>query len=224
MVIDTLVLAMTARWSAEEAIKPTFSYLITALCQSTLLPGSTSLTEIPSSQLAAALVLSSIADLVTDDQRLIKLNRAIALHRLLVIFISSNSAYYVILPCLRILKQCLITPGLESFQRCFEAEGGFALLGRTLGPIWREDIQELVFDTLVNPDQRDGSLVCSAMVPVLTAAMEMLLAAAGETEDTGRPTHTRSRSGTVTSVRSITITPLVPGKLLTPQNRKELNM
>lgn len=206
MVVDTLMLALAARWSAEEAIKPTFSYLITALCQSTPILGSTSLTEAPPSQQAAALVLAAVAGLVEDTPRLIKLNRAIALHRLLVIFISSNPAYYVIIPCLRILKLCLTTSGLESFVRSFEAEGGFALLGRTLGPIWREDVQELVFAMLVDPEQREGPLVCSSMVPVVTAGMETLLQAAAETDDSVRPTHGRTRSGTITSVRSMTIT------------------
>lgn len=213
MIIDTLVLAMTSRWSAEEAIKPTFSYLIAALCQPSLVLGTVSLNEIPPSQLPASLVLRAIADLVEDNQRLIKLNRAIALHRLLVIFISSNSAYYVIIPCLQILKQCLTTPGLESFQRSFEGEGGFALLGRTLGPIWRNDIHDLVFDMLINPEQRDGPLVSSAMVPVVTAALESLLSAVGDGEEITRPTHGRSRSGTGTSIRNIAITPLVSGKL-----------
>lgn len=33
LAVDTLKLALTTRWSAEDAIKPTFSYLVSALCQ-----------------------------------------------------------------------------------------------------------------------------------------------------------------------------------------------
>lgn len=210
--VDTLRVALVSRWSAEEAIKPTFSYLITALCQAGSMAGA-SATEPPPYQQPAALVLSTLADLMEDQQRLIKLTRAVALHRLLVIFISSNSSYYVILPCLRILKACLSTPGLESFQRLFEDEGGFALLGRTLGPMWRRDIEDLVFECLIDPEQRDGPLTCAVMVPVLTAAIESLLSGSGDTEETARPTHGRTRSGTVTSVKSISITPLVTSEI-----------
>lgn len=32
--VDTLKLALTTRWSSEDAIKPVFSYLVSALCQS----------------------------------------------------------------------------------------------------------------------------------------------------------------------------------------------
>lgn len=34
LVVDTLQLALAVRWSAEDAIKPVFSYLVSALCQS----------------------------------------------------------------------------------------------------------------------------------------------------------------------------------------------
>lgn len=217
LVIGALKQALIARWSAEEAIKPTFSFLITALCQSGPVYGTSPSDDPPPSQQAAALVLECMADLMDDPTRLIKLNRAIALHRLLVIFISSNTAYYVIEPCLRMLKACLTTAGLESFQRSFEGEGGFALLGRTLGAIWKESIQAVVLDSIIDPDQRDGPLVCVAMVPVLTAAIETLLAAAGESDTAApAPPHTRTRSGTITSVRSITITPLVIGRFSVP--------
>lgn len=34
LAIDTLKLTLTSRWSAEEALKPIFSFLVSALCQS----------------------------------------------------------------------------------------------------------------------------------------------------------------------------------------------
>lgn len=34
LAVDTLQLALAVRWSAEDAIKPVFSYLVSALCQS----------------------------------------------------------------------------------------------------------------------------------------------------------------------------------------------
>lgn len=34
LAVDTLQLALSVRWSAEDAIKPVFSYLVCALCQS----------------------------------------------------------------------------------------------------------------------------------------------------------------------------------------------
>jgi hypothetical protein len=49
------------------------------------------------------------AEVAQDATRLIKLNKAIALHRLLVVFISSNPAYYVVIPSLEMLEQCLST-------------------------------------------------------------------------------------------------------------------
>lgn len=214
MLVDTLSIALTARWSGEDAIKPTFSYLVSALCQNNAVFGLGSMTDPPPSQLAASLTLASLVDLLRDEQRLVKLNRAIALHRLLVIFISSNSAYYVIIPCLQILQLCLSTPGLESFQRSFEGEGGFALIGRTLGPVWRRDLQELVWSMLVDESSDKTALLCVPLITTVTSAMESLLVNATETDDsTVRPSAAmgRTRSGTVTSIRSIAITPVSNG-------------
>jgi hypothetical protein len=161
------------------------------------------MTDPPPSQAPAALILDMIADVASDHHRLIKLNRSIALHRLLVIFISSNSAYYVILPCLKLLEQCLTTPGLESFQRSFEGEGGFALLARTLGPIWREDIQAAVFRVCIGPDEAN-------LVAALMAAVEAMLQSAGDSDDNGtRPSTPRTRSATITSIRSINMSPAI---------------
>lgn len=212
-VVNTLCLVLRSRWSADDAIKPTFSFLVTGLCQINPTHTLMSPTEAPPSLVPASLVLTGMAELVKDPARLIKLNRSIALHRLLIIFISSNTAYYVVIPCLQILKLCFTTPGLESFQRSFENEGGFTLLARSLGPIWRADIQSLVFGSLYDPEQDKGAMICSGMVPVVTAAIETLLSTAMDSDDSSRPAHGRTRSGTVTSIRSISITALPSGEL-----------
>jgi hypothetical protein len=215
MLVDTLAIALTARWSGEDAIKPTFSYLVSSLCQNNAAMGLSSMTEAPTPQLAGSMILASLVELLKDETRLVKLNRAIALHRLLVIFISSNSAYYVVIPCLQILQLCLSTPGLESFQRSFEGEGGFALLARTLGSIWREDVQQLVWKMMVDDDSDKSALACSSLVPTVTAAIEYLLSTALEGDDgkqSPAPAIGRTRSGTVTSIRSIALTAVNTGK------------
>jgi hypothetical protein len=155
-----------------------------------------------------------IADLAENQQRLVKLNRSIALHRLLVIFISSNSAYYVVLPCLKLLEHCLTTPGLETFQRSFEGEGGFALLARTLAPIWREDIQAAIFRMCIGPDQARSALLCPNFVAALMAAVEAVLVTAGEADGSSvRPSTASTRSETITPVRSINMTPTITSLL-----------
>lgn len=194
------------------SIKPVFSYLVSALCQGSgsfaaILP-----TEPPPSQAPAALILQMIADLAGQPARLVKLNKSLALHRLLVIFISSNSAFYVIVPCLEILERCLSTPGMDSFQRSFEAEGGFALLARTLGSCWRDDIQDCVFRMMLGlqKDKRDkdkDTLACPSLVSTVLSALDFLLQSAGEDET--RPMVGRTQSGTVTTMRSVAMTPLV---------------
>lgn len=201
-----------------DSIKPVFSYLVSALCQGasaslpslmtgfTPLPG-VSTTEPPASQAPAAQILTMIAELASDAARLVKLTKSLALHRLLIIFISSNSAYYVIVPCLDILEKCLTTPGLESFQRSFETEGGFALLARSLGPVWRDDIQGYIFRSMLGPsDDKKDTLHCQALVSTVLAALEHLLQASSE--DDARPTPLRTRSGTITSIRSVALTPI----------------
>lgn len=151
-----------------------------------------------------------IAELCSNTQRLVKLNKALALHRLLVVFISSNSAYYVVLPSLGILERCLTTPGLESFQRSFETEGGFALLARTLPAMWRTDLQESIFRILLGPGEGKTALQCPPVLSTVTSALEQLYQNAGDTEETSsRPAHGRTRSGTLTSVRSINMSPLI---------------
>lgn len=164
--------------------------------------------EAPPSRLPAALTLAMMAEISADSLRLVKLNRTVALHRLLVIFISSNSGYYVVLPCLDILHNCLSTPGLESFERSFEGEGGFALLARTLAPIWRDDIRVRVMRMIAGPDgDASSGLQCSSMVSSLFAALEALLQTATEAEpEANSPTPRRRRSSTIGSLRSLNMT------------------
>lgn len=206
VVVDTLKLVLIARWSGEDAIKPIFSYLVSSLCQSSssVYPSSAN-NEPPPSQAPAAQILDMIARLSHNGQRLVKLTRSIALHRLLVIFISSNSAPYVITPCLDILERCLLTSGLESFQRSFEAEGGFALLARTLGAVWTSDMQARILRMLTGPGSADGkTLQCPALVSTLLSALDCLLQVGQISDDPFRP----SRRGSISSMRSVTMTPL----------------
>jgi hypothetical protein len=173
----------------------------------------------PPLQVSAAQILAMISELSSQPSRLQKLNKSLALHRLLIIFISSNSAFYVIVPCLEILQNCLITPGLEAFQRNFEAEGGFALLARTLGSCWRDDVQKLVFEMMLGPKTaEDGkestTLACGQLVSTVLAALDWLLQASAEGGDEVRPALTgRTRSGTITSIRSVTLTQINTGEL-----------
>ena len=207
VVVDTLKLVLIARWSGEDAIKPIFSFLVSSLCQSSssVYPPAIN-NEPPPSQAPAAQILAMIAGLSHNGQRLVKLTRSIALHRLLVIFISSNSAPYVITPCLDILERCLLTSGLESFQRLFEAEGGFALLARTLGALWTGDMQARILRMLTGPVSADGkTLQCPALVSTLLAALDCLL----QSDDPFRP----SRRGSISSIRSVTMTPLTTSEL-----------
>lgn len=130
-------------------------------------------------QYPAALILTMLADLLTNAKRLTKLNKAISLHRLLVIFLQSNPAPFVTVPCVDILSLCLSTPGLDSFQRQFEAEGGFALLAKTLAPTWNAHIQEMVFGMLFGPTGPAGaSLACPPAIASVMAALDTLLQSA----------------------------------------------
>ncbi|KAK4689020.1 hypothetical protein P7C73_g1097, partial [Tremellales sp. Uapishka_1] len=203
VVVDSLRLVLVARWSAEDCIKPVFSYLVSALCQSNVSFSHVATSEIPPSQVPASLIAVMLAELVENHSRLLKLNKILPLHRLLVIFLSSNPAYHVVFPCLKVVEQCVFTPGLESFQRAFEAEGGFALLARTLAPLWRDDIQAIVFRMLLGTEENSTSLVCPAAISCLLAALENLLQA-GE-EESSRPMQGRTRSGTITSIKSIAL-------------------
>lgn len=171
--------------------------------------------EAPPAQSAASLILAMIADLSHHKPRLLKLNKALALQRLLVIFISSNSAYYVILPCLDILERCLVTPGMENFQRSFEAEGGFALLARTLGPMWRADVQAAVFRMLVGTQADRSGLQCSPLLSSVLSGLDSLLQVTSESEDTpSRLTFGRTKSDALMSARSAAFA-LSPGRLFT---------
>lgn len=148
-----------------------------------------------------------LADILTNSKRLTKLNKAISLHRLIVIFLQSNPAPFVAIPCLDILASCLSTPTLESFQRQFEAEGGFALLAKTLAPIWNTHIQDTVLGMLFGPTgSAAASLACPPAIASLMAALESLLqsAAGGGGGDDGL-----ARSvGSLSSQKRLPITPL----------------
>ncbi|WOO83333.1 Beige 1 [Vanrija pseudolonga] len=206
LAVDTLKLALTSRWSAEEGIKPVFSYLVSALCQNVAPAYLIPTAEPTAAQLPAALILQMMAELLTAPKRLTKLNKAVSLHRLIVVLLQSNPAPFVAIPCLDILKLCLSTPGLESFQRSFETEGGFALLARTLAPIWQDHIQETVFAIVLGKDGMQGSaLACPPAIASLTTALETLLQTANEAAD-GARSSTLGKS--VGSVRSLAATPL----------------
>lgn len=186
MAVATLKTTLTARWSAEDALKPTFAYLVSALCQSECccsvaqifcLTSDTPPAELapsaePSaSQLPAALILDMIAELLTP-KRTIKLAKAISLPRLLVIFLQTNQAPYVVVPCLSIVQKCLATPRLDSsFQQKFESEGGFILLARSLAPNWDDAIQKTVF-AILGPGE---SLAHPNMIVIIMAALDLLL-------------------------------------------------
>ncbi|BEI85638.1 hypothetical protein CcaverHIS002_0510390 [Cutaneotrichosporon cavernicola] len=175
LAVNTLRLVLTSRWSAEDGIKPVFSYLVSALCQ---LPSSTYIvpTEPTSAQYPAALILTMLADVLKNAKRLTKLNKAISLHRLLVIFLQSNPTPFVVVPCTDILALCLSTPSHDSFQRHFEAEGGFVLLAKTLAPIWNAHIQDTVFGMLFGPTGTAGaSLACPPVIASVLAALDALL-------------------------------------------------
>ncbi|WVQ96281.1 hypothetical protein IAU59_003385 [Kwoniella sp. CBS 9459] len=217
-VVDALRQALEARWSGEDAIKPVFSYLVSALCQNNMSFTLNPSNEPPPYQVPAALILNMIASLCADKSRIIKVNRSLALHRLLVIFLSSNSAYYVVVPCLELLERCMITPGLESFHRSFESEGGFALLANTLAPIWRSDVQASVVRIMLGPEKdkekEAKSLQSPAMVTCLLAALDTLLQQAGEADEPGfMPSlQGRRRSSTITSLKAAaTLSPIVTG-------------
>ncbi|WVF68754.1 hypothetical protein IAT40_003526 [Kwoniella sp. CBS 6097] len=220
-VVDALRLALEARWSGEDAIKPVFSYLVSALCQNNMSFTLNPSNEPPPYQVPAALILSMIASLCSEKSRIIKVNRSLALHRLLVIFLSSNSAYYVVIPCLELLERCMTTSGLESFQRSFESEGGFALLANTLAPIWRFDIQTSVVKIMLGPEKEkeSKSLQSPAMVACLLAALDTLLQQAGEADEPGfMPSlQGRRRSSTITSLKAAaTLSPIITGSDSSP--------
>ncbi|KAL7420576.1 Beige protein-like 1 [Cryptotrichosporon argae] len=207
--VDALKLILISRWSSEDGLKPVFSYLVSALCQgnASAVIGSTSDLAPTPTQLPAAIIFSMIAELLHNPARLAKLNKSLSLHRLLVIFLSSNPAAHVAIPSLDIIACCLTTPGLEGFQRSFEAEGGFALLARTLAPLWNAQVQEKVVKMLLGKEGATAShLACPAALPSLTSALDYLLQAAGE-GDMRRPSLSRTVTGTTLPGR-LDVTPM----------------
>lgn len=109
---------------------------------------------------------------ILTPKRAVKLAKAISLPRLLVIFLQSNQAPFVVLPCLTIVEKCLATPRLDpSFQNKFEQEGGFVILARSLAPLWDDVVQKQVFKVLGPED----SLACPGAIAIIMAALEFLL-------------------------------------------------
>jgi hypothetical protein len=169
LAVATLRLFLTSRWSIEEAVKPVFAFLVSSLC-------SNSAPEPTGPQRAGAMVIQMMAEVLRSPKLLVKLNKALSLNRLLVVFLQSNPAAYVVLPCLDIVASCLSTPGLESFQRSFESEGGFTLLAKTLAPIWSASVQETVFRILFGSVGPAGAaLVCPPIIPTILTAVDVLL-------------------------------------------------
>lgn len=214
--VATLRLALVSRWSAEESIKPIFAYLVSALCQSgycfkgsadppDVAPAELITTAQPTqSQLPASLILDMMADVLHNQKRLVKLNKSLSLHRLLVVFLQSNPAPFVAYPCLDILAHCLSTPGLESFQRSFESEGGFALLAKVLAPIWNDAVQETIFRMVFGDTGPAGaSLACPPAMQSLMTALDALLQAATDTAGGGMG---NSMSRSIGSIRSLAMT------------------
>ncbi|WWC96475.1 hypothetical protein V866_003343 [Kwoniella sp. B9012] len=205
-VVVALRLALEARWSGEDAIKPVFSYLVSSLCQNNMSFSLNPTNEPPPYQVPAALILNMIASLCADKARLKKLNKSVALHRLLVIFISSNASYYVVIPCLEILERCTSATSSSSsdqFQRAFENEGGFALLATTLGPIWRSDIQTMVIRMMLGEDRNTKSLQSPHMATCVLAALDSMLQQVGESDDAGYIPSLQGRRRSVASIRSM---------------------
>nr|XP_018262052.1 uncharacterized protein I303_05067 [Kwoniella dejecticola CBS 10117]OBR84210.1 hypothetical protein I303_05067 [Kwoniella dejecticola CBS 10117] len=213
-VVDALRLALEARWSSEDSIKPVFSYLVSALCQNSMSFTFNPTSEPPPYQVPAALILNMISSLCADKARLKKLNKSLALHRLLVIFISSNSSYYVVKPCLEILEHCTVLSSSDSFSRSFENEGGFALLATTLAPIWRSDIQQIVVRTMVGEQAKETgkdikTLQSPHMATCLLAALDTLLQQAGDSDEPGYIPTLQGRRKSVASIRSVSFFPTI---------------
>jgi hypothetical protein len=156
-----------------------------------------------SAQYAPSLVFAMIADVIKTPARLIKTNKVLSLHRLLVIFLTNNPALFTIEPCLAILESCLPTTIGDSFLRHFEAEGGFALLARVLPLVWTPSIQSAVFRLLMGPQPEQAtSLRCAPILSCLIATIERLLQAATDAEDSSSRPPSRPRSSTATSAVS----------------------
>ena len=167
------------------------------------------------------MILKMVSELLHNPARLVKLNKTVAFHRLLVIFIASNSAYYVILPCLDMLERCMTTTGVDGFLRSFESEGGFALLSQVLPSIWRHDIQAYILRMFLGKDEGKHNLACPQLLTCLLTSLDVLLQSGGD-EEGFRPTPGRTRSGTITSVRSVVMSPLISSKSHIDDNNSDL--
>jgi hypothetical protein len=94
-------------------------------------------------QVPAAALLAAVAEILLEHSYMNKLQEALPLHRVLVIFLTSNPAGYVVDPCLRIMLESLNSNNGKSFATSFEDEGGFETLNKTVPNVWTTDIQNL---------------------------------------------------------------------------------
>jgi hypothetical protein len=175
-----------------------------------------SLDDPPPSQYPGSLILAMVAELVNDNNRLVKLNRAIALHRILIILLSSNPAYYVVIPALDILERSMTALNMEQFSRSFEGEGGFALLASVLAPEWRADIQATIMRLMIGvpPDGKERPvLACPPLLSTVLAALDWLLQNhSQEDEFDVTPSPSRVKSSSAAPIRSISISPMTSSK------------
>jgi hypothetical protein len=186
----------------------------------------------PPAQAVPASVLAFVPEILQSPTHLGKLMTTLPLHRVLIIFLSSNPAIFVALPALEIVVLCLDSPNEDVFQRKFESEvsapkegwrciqahsiqafititpqGGFVLLARVLAAVWNSRTRELVFRGLLGPEgPTDNANVRARMLPCVLAALEKLLQTACDVDEaSSRPTAHRPRSATTSRLASPSI-------------------
>jgi len=100
------------------------------------------ISKIPTqSQASATILLRAVVDLCHQPDRLNKLQATLPVHRILMIFLSSNPAEFVVSPCFDLISTLLTSPSGGPFREKFESEGGTALLCQILPEIWGASIQ-----------------------------------------------------------------------------------
>jgi hypothetical protein len=174
-------------------------------------------------QVPAAALLAAVAEIVLEDSYIKKLQDALPLHRVLVVFLTSNPAGYVVDPCLRMTLKLLSTETGNSFAASFETEGGFDILNNAVPNIWTSDIQKQgesdllrlatvthgsqpVFDIL-HMQLLNKAAANQLLFPGIVSALEKLLQNAFEEDSastSGRPTSARgsNQSGLAVSFGS----------------------
>jgi hypothetical protein len=93
------------------------------------------------SQAPATILLRAVVELCQQPDRMNKLQATLPVHRILMIFLSSNPAEFVVSPCFDLISTLLTSPSGGLFREKFESEGGIALLCQILPEIWNERIQ-----------------------------------------------------------------------------------